>query len=123
MSYKVDDKKQIIYADVPKLTERDIKEIRKFTAIGYSIVNRKKEKKEKNPKFTAESIQKFLKENATKEQEKTYWEKFNAPVLDKETGKPVKYEKDTKTHKKGDIKIKGHIATLKWFKETFPDYK
>ena len=48
-------------------------------------------------------------------QKKEYWDKFNAPVIDKATG-------EAKLKKDGTKKVKGHVATLAWFKKEFPNY-
>ena len=73
--------------------------------------------KKKAPKeaFKAETIQKWLKEHGTEEQQKKYWKLFNAPVLDKVTGEPLK-------KKDGTNRVKGHVATFAWFRKEFPQY-
>ena len=70
-----------------------------------------------NKEWTAAAIQEWLKENGTKEQQAKYWELFNAVVM--KDDKPVLYKTGEKA---GEPKVKGHIATLSWFKETFPKY-
>ena len=106
-----------IYANIPALTERELKTVKNYRELGYKLVpiKEKKEEKPKDSKFTAKAIQAFLEEKGTKEQNKIYWEKYNAPVIDKETGEQKKY-------KNGKARVKGHIATIRWFKNEFPDY-
>lgn len=112
-NYKLEGKKVI--AKVALLSEKELQAVKNYIALGYTLVEYKKEKKEPQELFKAITIQKWLEENATKAQQKKYWELYNAPVIDKVTNEP-KYKKD------GTIKNKGHVATLSWFKKTFPNY-
>ena len=123
-TFSKDDKKRIIYADITKLTERDKKKVRTYLDLGYTIEEVKAPKQEAKPEWTEEAIRKFLNAKGREAEKKIYEEKYNAPMIDKNTGEPVRYKNDSKDkkHKKGDIRVKGHIATLAWFKETFPDY-
>lgn len=109
-------KNQKVYAKIANLTEKELSAVKNYLALGFVLVESKEvNKKITNKAFTAKAIQEFLEEKGTKEQNKIYWEKYNEPVIDKETG-------EYKKTKKGDIKKKGHIATLRWFKSEFPDY-
>ena len=108
-----------------KITVKEMKQMKKLAeGLGYSIIPVAEEKKEKNPLWTAAAIQQFIEENGTKKQKDDYWAKFNEPMKDKETGEPITYKHDTKDgkHKAGDIRVKGHVATLQWFKKEFPNY-
>ena len=112
--------------DVNKITKGELKTIKKLAeGLGYKLVPIVPEKVKKEPKaeWTAEAIQKFLDEKATKEQQKKYWAKFNEPMTD-DNGEPVVYKKDSKDgeHKAGEPRVKGHVATLQWFKKEFPEY-
>ena len=103
------------------LTKKEAKAVKNLKNLfGYEIVPYTPEKKETNPLYKAKTIQDYLKANGTQEQIDTYWKIYNEPIY--KNGKPVVYEKDTKTHKKGDQKVKGHVATFRWFKKEFPDY-
>lgn len=105
-----------VFAKVAKLTEEELAAVKNYILLGYELVDSKeKEKKPINELFTAKAIQSYLEEKGTKEQQKIYWEKFNSPVIDKNTGEQKKY-------KNGKAKVKGHIATLQWFKTEFPNY-
>lgn len=123
-TFTKDDKKRIIYADITKLTERDKKKIRTYLDLGYTIEEVKAPKQEAKPEWTEKAIRDYLKKNATKEQQEKYNSLYNAPQIDKDTNQPKTYKNNSKDgkHKKGDIKPKGHIATLSWFKKEFPDY-
>ena len=105
---------ETVYAKIADLDEKELRAVINYKKLGYKIVE-PKEKKEPKEAFKAETIQKWLEENATKEQIKTYWEKYNAPVIDKSTKEP-------KRNSNGEIKKKGHVATFSWFKATFPNY-
>lgn len=112
-NYTLDGKKVI--AKVATLSEKELQAVKNYLALGYVLEEYKKEKKEPKEKFKAVTIQKWLDENGTKAQKKEYWDRFNAPVIDKDTGKP-------KLKKNGTPKIKGHVATIAWFKKEFPSY-
>ena len=112
--------------NVKDITKGELKTIKKLAeGLGYKLVpfTPEKEKKEAKPEWKAEAIQKFLEEKGTKAQQKKYWEKFNEPMKD-EDGETVVYKKDSKDgkHKKGEPRVKGHVATLQWFKKEFPKY-
>ncbi len=110
-NYKLEGKKVI--AKVAALSDKELKAVKNYLALGYTLEEFKKEKKEPDEAFKALTIQKWLEENGTKAQKKEYWDRFNAPVV-----------KDgvTKTKKDGTPKVKGHVATLAWFKKEFPNY-
>ena len=116
-----------IHFDPMKITKAEAKAIKKLQDFfGYVIVpeTAKKEEKEKSGIWTAAAIQEFLNKNGTKAQIEKYWKLHDEPMLDKETKKPLLIKKDNpKTGKKaGEVRVKGHIATLKWFSEQFPKY-
>ncbi len=112
-NYKLEGKKVI--AKVAALSEKELQAVKNYMALGYVLEEYKKEKKEPQELFKAATIQKWLDENGTKAQKKEYWDKFNAPVIDKATG-------EAKLKKDGTKKVKGHVATLAWFKKEFPNY-
>lgn len=115
-NYKIVNK-EIYVKMTNKLSAKELTVINNYVSLGYKMVIWEKEKKKANENWTAATIQKWLKENGTKEQQAKYWELFNAVVM--KEGKPVLYETG---EKKGEPKVKGHIATLSWFKDTFPSY-
>ena len=113
-----------IHFDPMKITKAEAKAIKKLQDFfGYSIVP-EKEEKEKSEIWTAAAIQEFLNKNGTKAQIEKYWKLHDEPMVDKETNQPLLIKKDNpKTGRKaGEVRVKGHIATLRWFKEEFPDY-
>jgi hypothetical protein len=112
-NYKVEGKKVI--AKVALLSEKELAAIKNYIALGYTLEEYKPEKKVPKEAFKAQTIQKWLKENGTEEQQKKYWKLFNDPVLDKVTGEPLK-------KKDGTNRVKGHVATFAWFKKEFPKY-
>ncbi len=154
-NYVVDNEEKKVYAKIGKLKEKEMKEVLNYQTFGFEVIpyeEPKKEPKDTNPKLTAEAVQKYLKENGTKEQQNEYWKIYNEQATNEE-GKPLFYKNNvyktetietgdldengkpkTKTkrvkdengnpiilHKKGEQRTKGHIATLHWFKETFPE--
>ena len=56
--YEIDNKKKVIKADVAKLTEKDIKKVKTYLALGYTL-------EEVIPKkiYTKENILAFIKDN------------------------------------------------------------
>lgn len=144
-NYTIEGKK--IIAEIGKLTAKEVKAIQNYLSFGYTLEEKQKVEKPVNEKFTQENIQKYIETNGTKEQQAKYWELFNAEVKDDDGNivlyktdvyKKEKYtDKDGKErtriykdkdgnkvllHKKGEKRVKGHIATLYWFKQTFKDY-
>lgn len=114
-NYKIADKEKEIYVKMSnKLSAKELTVINNYVSLGYKMVVWEKAV---NEDWTAAAIQKWLKENGTKEQQAKYWELFNAVVM--KDNKPVLYKTGAKA---GEQKVKGHIATLSWFKETFPKY-
>ena len=110
-----------------------------------------KSREVKNTKLTFEEVKKYVEENGTEEQKKAYWEKFNTQSKNKngellfyendvfeveeyftteENGKTKRHTKVVRDsngekiiiHRKGEKRINGHIGTLRWFSETFPEY-
>lgn len=142
--YTIDNDYKQVKAIVADITEREKKEIKNYIDLGYTLIPQDRPKKKKqteeekkaNP-FSQKNIQNYLENNATKEQQKQYWNIYNEQAIDKKTQQPAVYKTDSKEEKdkagniiyekgqkfkKGDPKPKGHIATLQWFKIEFPDY-
>lgn len=113
----------VVYADIAKLTEKELATVKNYKELGYEVLEKVAEKKEPKEDFKAENVQKWLKKNATEEQQAKYWELFNKPYIDKKTGKQVILKKDGKTGKKGTPRVCGHVATLSWLSETFEEFK
>ena len=127
--YEVNNEERVVNAKMHLLNDEDLRVLKNYVAIGYSInpVEPKKQKvviasdeeKALNP-YSAMNVQKFIEEKGTEEQKKKYWELFNTRLKNNAV-----YKDDTKDgkHKKGEPRVKGHIYTLKWFKDTFKDYE
>lgn len=116
----------IIKFDVDKITKKEMKQIKKLAdGLGYKLqpIVEPKEKKEANPQWTEKAIRAYLDEYGTKAQKEDFEKKYNAPIKDA-NGNPVVYQKASKDgkHKKGDIRVKGFVATIQWFKKQFPDF-
>lgn len=109
-NYVIDNTNKKVIAKVGNLTKNQIKKISNYIALGYELVEYVKPTESK---WTKESIVNFL-----KTQDKKYLEEYekicNEPVLDA-NNQPKKY-------KNGNVKTKGHIAALRWFKATFKNY-
>lgn len=141
--YKIDGNK--IIANVKSLTEAEMKAVKNYIGLGFELVEGviKTEKKPTNDDYVEETVRKNVYKYGTTAEQEKYEELYNRPVVDKNTGKKKVYENDVydyeeitengKTkrrtkydkngnkiirHKKGEEKKQGHIATLKWYKET-----
>lgn len=104
-----------IIAKMDLLGEKDLKVIKNYIALGYNLIEYKKEKKETKDCYTQKAVEEWLKENATEEQIEEYNKIYNEPTKDKETGEPI-------LKKDGKPKVKGFIATFHWLRKTFPNY-
>lgn len=125
--YEAKLKEKIVVAEIEKLTDAELKAVKNYMALGFEmqpLVKTKKkveiaseEEKLKNP-YSTTNVRKYLAEEGTKAQQEKYWELYNEKTENI-------YKKDSKDgkHKKGDARVKGHVYTLKWFKETFPGYE
>lgn len=128
--YRIDNDNRIVYAIVERLKGKSLQRVKTLIDLGYALIPEEPPKKVKKEDslLTEKNIQEFLKVKATKEQQDTYWEKYNEQATDKKTGRPAVYKtnstaKSKGTFKKGEPKPKGHVATLAWFKNTFPNYE
>ena len=132
-----------IVAKISSLSEKDLKAVKNYIALGYELVEYKKPVAKSKDIYTEEKVKAYLKEYGTKKDIETYEKLYNEPLKDnaKYTNDIFKVEtyldkdgtKHTKTiydengkkiiiHKKGDIKVKGFINALRWFRDTFKDY-
>lgn len=130
--YEVNNANKQIRACIELLTDAELKIVKNYISLGYELVGTEKPKKEKatpeeqkNNPLSAVNVQKYLKANATAEQQEQYWKLYNKQAKDKKTKELVFYKNDdtkNKKYKAGDPKPVGHIGTIRWFKETFPEY-
>lgn len=111
-NYVIDNKAQVIYANVASLTEKQLKAIKNYIALGYQL---KEKVKTTDEKMKKENVVAFLNSNGTKEQIDKFNAIMNEPVIDKDTKQP-------KMLKDGTPKKKGYVAALQYFKKQFPNY-
>lgn len=104
-----------IIAKMDLLGEKDLKVIKNYIALGYNLVEYKKEKKETKEYYKKEAIEEWLNKNATEEQIEEYRKIYNEPMKDKKTGEPM-------LKKDGTPRVNGFIATFHWLRKTFPNY-
>lgn len=114
-NFTVDNERKKIYAVVAKLKAKELKVIKNYVALGYTLVAQEEAPKEANPAFKEDAVKAFLSEAGREADLEEYNKIYNEQAKDKETGEP-KFKKD------GTPKIKGHVATLGWFKKTYPEY-
>ena len=115
------------------LNDKDLKIIKNYVAIGYTLnpiepVKKEvkiatEEEKAKNP-YSALNIQRFLSEKAGKNEDgkpyiDIYWELYKKPL---KSGACYKDDSADGMFKAGQPRVKGHVGTLKWFKDTFEGY-
>lgn len=108
-NYRLDEAKKKIFADILKLTPKEIEEVEKFRRFGYEVVNKKMTKEEKK-RLNDEYILEYLKDFPEKiEEYKAIKEKDAKPKKTNEDEEP------TKTRKQG------FNAGRNWFAKTFPE--
>ena len=115
-NYVVKDKD--IFVTVEKLTDEEMKVVKKYLDLGYTMKEMVVEKKPPKVAFREDVIKAWLEKNAKEKLEVYDWY-YNqqAKTIDKETKEKVlKFKKD------GSPILKGHIGTLAWFKDEFPNY-
>lgn len=111
-NYVIDNKEKAIYANIASLTEKQVKAIKNYLALGYVL---KEKVKTPNEKMKKENVVAYLTANGTKEQIDNFNAIMEEIVIDKDTKQP-------KTLKDGTPKKKGYIAALQYFKKEFPNY-
>jgi len=138
--YEVNNETKVINARMELLSENDIKVLKNYVAFGYTInaVEQKKKKveiasdeeKALNP-YSAMNIQRYLKEEAginnvvgSEDEGKPYidiyWKLYKKPL---KNGALYKKDSSDGMFKAGEPRVKGHVGTLQWFKNTFADYE
>ena len=105
-NYEVDHEKEIIVVNMKRITESQMKVVLNYRKMGYKFVEYKPSNK--NNDYTADTIRSVLEKKP--ELLELFEKVCNEVVIDKETGKP-------KTKKDGTVKVKGHIAGVKWYKD------
>ena len=125
--YTVDSAKKKVFAQMEKLTKADLKAIKTYLELGYTLSEVLPAEKEKI--YTQANILKFFEDN--KKDEKiaaakiTYDEKYNEQAgtsrtrKNKTTGIIEPIADEPKFNKDGKPVAKGFIHALKWFKTEF----
>lgn len=103
-SYVIDNERKVIVANMQRIGDKQLNTISKYIKLGYTL---KEYEAPKKAEYTKENIIKVL--EARPELLELYNAVCNEPVIDKETNEPKKL-------KNGEIKTKGHIAGIKWYK-------
>lgn len=132
-----------IVAKISSLSEKDLKAVKNYIALGYELVEYKKQKAQSKDIYTEEKVKAYLNEYGTKKDIADYEKLYNEPVEPHTTYKSDTYKKETYLdeagnekkrnvldengnkiilHKKGDTKVKGFINALRWFRKTYKDY-
>lgn len=102
-------KGKVIYADIQKLTDKEVKLLSKYVALGYTV-EEKEEEETKKKTLTNAYILGYLKDD--EKAIKTYNDIMNEPATDK-NGK-------TKLTSKGKVVKKGFNAGRHWFCKNYP---
>ena len=139
--YEVNKAEKVVNVKMHLLNDEDLKVVKNYVAIGYTInpVEPKKkpvkiateDEKLLNP-YSANNIQAYLEQecgiftNKNNTEDKNngkkcidvYWNLYNEKLKDEAV-----YKHDTKDgkHKAEEPRTKGHINTIKWFKEHFDE--
>lgn len=111
--------------DAVNITKAESKAVKNLAEkFGYGLEPYMPAQKEAKPEWKEEAVRAWLEENGTKAQKEQFDKLYNQPMKDKKTGETVYYKHDSKDgkHKAGEPRVKGYIATMQWFKKTFPNY-
>lgn len=133
--YTVDMKAQKVYAEIAKLSAKDLKEVKNYIALNFELVNveppkltkeekakraeenkaRKEKEKIENP-YSKINVEKFLQ----KEENKKLWEEYDARYNEQAgTNRKGKEKDEPKYLNDGSIKVKGYANCIGWFTERF----
>lgn len=122
-----------IIADIAKLTEKELKEVKNYRELGYELIAKQKEKltkeekeenRRKNP-YSQQNVEKFLNKPENKELLKEYQNRYNEQAgtnrhkRDKKTGEMISIPDEPKYLKNGEPKKKGFATCIGWFNEKF----
>lgn len=112
--YSIDNKSKVITATIAHLTEKEMSEIQRYIAFGYTIEDGKPAKKTSTNRLNDKFIMEYLKDDS--DALETYEQAKNAPAV-KEDG-TIK----TRENKKGEVKElkQGFNAGRNWFAKTYP---
>lgn len=99
--YAIDNKSQKIYADVEKLTPKEIRAIKNYKALGYNLVEYKEEKQ---PKYTNDNMIDYIRKNAK-----------NVEV------ELQAYENAKQLPSKDGAGTQGFMGAYRYFKKTYGD--
>lgn len=108
--YRIEEPKKI-YANIVKLSEEEIEEIKKYQLFGYEVIAEQEKAKEPAKRLDDEYILDYLRND--KVGKETYISKKNEPVLNEDGTE--------KTKKDGTVKTKGFSNGCKWFATTYPE--
>ena len=113
-NYTVDNKNNKIFADISKLTEKELEVIKKYKVLGYTI---EVVEKKKITRLNEEYIIKYLKENAENSEKEidTYKKAKEQPALD-ENGKEKTYTSKNITK----TRTVGFNGGRNWFAKKYP---
>ena len=106
--YTIDESKKIIYADILKLTEKEMNEVERFRRMGYSVENKTPNKAEVK-RLNDEFILEFL---ADDEQALNTYKGLKNEIATDEDG-------NKKTTSTGKDKKKGFNAGRNWFAKNY----
>jgi hypothetical protein len=103
-------KGKVIFADIQKLTDKEVKLLSKYVALGYTV-EEKEEEETKKKTLKDSDILEYLKDN--KEALETYKKIKDTPAVDKK-GKVKKTSRD-------NVVKRGFNAGRFWFCKNFPE--
>ena len=108
--YEINNQKKVVYAEIGKIGDRDLKKLNKYITLGYELIEKKFEF-ESN--YKKDAVIKFLNQKGNEEYLKEFNKKCDEFVVDKDT-KKIKIVEST-----GKPKKKGYIAGLQYFRKNF----
>lgn len=115
-NYKVDSKKQIIYANILKLTAKEIEIIKKYQALGFTV-QAHEEPKKKVIRLTEDYILEYLGKLENSEKEIQAYKDIKEKIALDENGNIKTYE--TKKNETKERKV-GYNGARTWFSKKYP---
>ena len=130
-NYRIDGKK--IYAAVAALSEKELKEVKNYIALGYELIAIEKKTKTKEEKeaeaaantYSKKNIEAFLKQKGKEALWEEYSKRYNEQAgtnrkrTNPETGKIEVLPDEPKFLKSGKVKVKGFATCIGWFRVKF----
>ena len=112
--YSIDNKNKVITATIARLTDKEMAEIQRYVAFGYTVEDGKPAEKVATKRLDDAFIMEYLKDDS--EALEAYKAAKDAPAVDKDGTIKTRKSKDGKVKQK----TQGFNAGRNWFAKTYP---